>query len=109
MSAAAALTLDGDRVAEARLAFGGVAMKPWRSAEAEAALQGQPATVESFRRAAEAALAGAKPSGDNAYKIELARRIAVRALTLARAGTPERVPARPASPFSSPLGAAAHA
>ena len=44
-----------------------------------------------FRRAAEAALADAKPSGDNAFKIELARRIVVRALTLAAAGTPQRV------------------
>ena len=66
-------------------------------------------TVETFRRAAEAAMADAKPSGDNMYKIELARRIAVRAFTLALAGTPERVPALPASPFSSPLGVAAHA
>ncbi len=109
VSAAAALRMDGDRIAEARLAFGGVALKPWRSAEAEAALKGQPATVETFRRAAEAAMADAKPSGDNSYKIELARRIAVRAFTLALAGTPERVPALPASPFSSPLGVAAHA
>jgi xanthine dehydrogenase YagS FAD-binding subunit len=109
VSAAAALRLDGDRIADARLAFGGVALKPWRSAEAEAALKGQPATVETFRRAAEAAMADAKPSGDNMYKIELARRIAVRAFTLALAGTPERVPALPASPFSSPLGVAAHA
>ena len=58
-----------------------------------------------FRRAAEAALADAKPSGDNAFKIELARRIVVRALTLAAAGTPERIPALPASPFSSVPGA----
>ena len=49
-----------------------------------------------FRRAAEAALAEAKPSGDNGFKIELARRIVVRALTLAAAGTPERIPALPA-------------
>ena len=109
VSAAAALRLDGDRIADARLAFGGVALKPWRSPEAEAAMKGQPATVETFRRAAEAAMADAKPSGDNTYKIELARRIAVRALTLALSGTPERVPALPASPFSSPLGVAAHA
>ncbi len=109
VSAAAALRLDGGRIAEARLAFGGVALKPWRSREAESALAGQPATAETFRRAAEAALADARPSGDNGYKIELARRIAVRAFTLALAGTPDRVPALPASPFSSPLGVAAHA
>jgi xanthine dehydrogenase YagS FAD-binding subunit len=53
-----------------------------------------------FQRAAAAALAEARPSGDNAFKIELARRIIVRALSLAAAGTPARMPALPASPFS---------
>jgi xanthine dehydrogenase YagS FAD-binding subunit len=47
------------------------------------------------------ALAEARPSGDNAFKIELARRIVTRALTLAAAGTPARMPALPASPFAS--------
>ncbi|MEA2908826.1 MAG: xanthine dehydrogenase YagS FAD-binding subunit, partial [Bradyrhizobium sp.] len=42
-----------------------------------------------------------KPSGDNLFKIELAQRIIVRALTLAAAGTPQRIAALPASPFSS--------
>ena len=51
------------------------------------------------------ALTDAKPSGDNAFKIELARRIVVRALTLAAAGTPARIPALPASPFASTSGA----
>ena len=41
----------------------------------------------------------------HAAKIELAQRILVRALTLAAAGTPQRVPALPASPFSSKAGA----
>ncbi len=62
-----------------------------------------------FRRAAEAALADAKSSGDNAFKIELARRIVTRALTLAAAGTPERVPALPASPFALVPGVLADA
>jgi xanthine dehydrogenase YagS FAD-binding subunit len=52
-----------------------------------------------------AALVDAKPSGDNQFKIELAQRILVRALTLAAAGTPERIPALPASPFASVPGA----
>ncbi len=108
VSAAAMLRIEGDRVAAARLAFGGVAMKPWRSREAEAVLAGRPATPESFRQAADAAMADAEPSGDNGYKIELARRTVVRALTLALAGTPPRVPALPASPFSSGLGVVAH-
>ena len=108
VSAVAALRIEDNRIAEARLAFGGVALKPWRSKEAEAALVGTAAEPAAFRRAAEIALADAKPSGDNAYKIELARRIAVRALTLALSGTPDRVAALPASPFASSPGAAAH-
>jgi xanthine dehydrogenase YagS FAD-binding subunit len=51
------------------------------------------------------ALAEARPSGDNAFKIELARRIVVRALTLALEGTPEVMPPLPASPFSIIAGA----
>ncbi|MCC8976832.1 xanthine dehydrogenase family protein subunit M, partial [Bradyrhizobium sp. Cham227] len=58
-----------------------------------------------YREAARAALADARPSGDNAFKIELAQRIVVRALTLAAAGTPDRIPALPGSPFSSVAGA----
>ena len=109
VSAAAALRLDGERIAEARLALGGVALKPWRARAAEAALAGARPEADAFRRAAEVALADAKPSGDNGFKIELARRIIVRALTLASAGTPERVPALPASPFAPTSGAAPHA
>lgn len=108
VSAAAALRMTGDTITEARLALGGVAMKPWRAREAEAILAGARADVSLFHRAAEAALAGAKPSGDNAFKIELAKRIVVRALTLAAAGTPARLPALPASPFAATSGVAAH-
>ena len=79
--------------------------KPWRARAAEEILAGASPDAAAFRRAAEAALADAKPSGDNAFKIELAQRIIVRALTLAAAGTPERIPALPASPFSSVPGA----
>jgi xanthine dehydrogenase YagS FAD-binding subunit len=100
VSAAACLHIEDGIIAEARLALGGVAPKPWRARAAEAALAGLPPNSECFRRAAEAALAGARPSGDNAFKIELARRIVVRALALAAAGTPERIPALPASPFA---------
>src|ERR1700730_16592972 len=98
VSAAAALRVEDDTIAEARLALGGVAMKPWRAREAELILAGARAGAALFRRAAEAALAEAKPSGDNGFKIELARRIVVRALALAAAGTPERVPALPHPP-----------
>jgi xanthine dehydrogenase YagS FAD-binding subunit len=109
VSAAAALRLDGDTIAQARLALGGVAMKPWRAREAELILTGARADAALFRRAAEAALAQAKPSGDNGFKIELARRIIVRTLTLAAAGTPARVPALPASPFAPVSGDIVHA
>ena len=109
VSAAAALRVEGDRIADARVALGGVAAKPWRAREAEAILAGARVDSALFHRAAEAALADAKPSGDNAFKIELARRIVVRALALAAAGTPERMPALPASPFASVSGDVSHA
>lgn len=106
VSAAASLRLDGGRIGEARIALGGVALKPWRARAAETALAGAEASERTFAEAADAALAEARPSGDNAFKIELARRLIVRALTLAAAGTPERLPALPASAFS---GDALHA
>jgi xanthine dehydrogenase YagS FAD-binding subunit len=76
--------------------MGGVALKPWRAREAERSLNGARPDTALFRRAAQAALAEAKPAGDNAFKIELARRVVVRALLLATAGTPECMPALPA-------------
>jgi xanthine dehydrogenase YagS FAD-binding subunit len=109
VSAAAALRFEDDTIAEARLALGGVAMKPWRAREAELILAGARADAPLFHRAAHVALAEAKPSGDNGFKIELARRIVVRALALAAAGTPERAPALPASPFASASGDVLHA
>ncbi|GAA3966032.1 xanthine dehydrogenase family protein subunit M [Hymenobacter antarcticus] len=80
VSVAAALELDGTLIKDARLALGGVAHKPWRDKEAEALLIGQPATAETFGRAAAKVLAGAKGHGANTFKIELARRAIVRAL-----------------------------
>jgi xanthine dehydrogenase YagS FAD-binding subunit len=79
-SAAVALDLDRDTIRAARVALGGVATKPWRSPEAEAALIGKPASKETFRAAADAAFASAKPRRDNAFKIELGKRTLVRAL-----------------------------
>jgi xanthine dehydrogenase YagS FAD-binding subunit len=109
VSAAAALRVENEMIAQARVALGGVAMKPWRARAAEAILSGARPGAALFRRAAEAALAEAKPSGDNGFKIELARRIVARALTLALAGTPARVPALPASPFAAISGDVIHA
>jgi xanthine dehydrogenase YagS FAD-binding subunit len=104
ISAAAALRLETDMIADARLALGGVALKPWRAREAEKVLIGARPDASLFHRAAQIALADAKPSGDNGFKIELARRVAVRTLTLAAAGTPERMPALPGSPFADVSG-----
>ena len=84
------MRIEAGKIRDARLALGGVAAKPWRARAAEKILAGRAPDATAFRRAAEAALADAKPSGDNAFKIELAQRILVRALTLAAAGTPER-------------------
>jgi xanthine dehydrogenase YagS FAD-binding subunit len=109
VSAAAGLRIEGGAIVEARIALGGVALKPWRARAAEALLTDARPDDAAFRRAAEAALADAKPSGDNQFKIELARRIVTRALALAAAGTPERVPALPASPFAPVHGAPHHA
>jgi xanthine dehydrogenase YagS FAD-binding subunit len=80
VAVAAALELDGGTVRQARVVLGGVAHKPWRSREAEAALAGKPASEESFRQAAEAALQDAKPLAHNTYKVELGKRAIVRAL-----------------------------
>lgn len=107
VSAAVGLRLDGGRIAEARLALGGVALKPWRAREAESLLAGRAPDDSAFQAAADAALAGARPSGDNAFKIELARRLVVRALSRAASGTPERLPALPGSAFA-PASEAAH-
>ncbi len=80
VAVAAALEMDGNRIRQSRVVMGSVAHKPWRSQEAEAALSGRPASEENFRKAAEAALAGAKPLAHNAYKVELGKRAVVRAL-----------------------------
>jgi xanthine dehydrogenase YagS FAD-binding subunit len=105
VSAAAGLRIEQGTIQDGRLALGGVAAKPWRARAAEEMLAGSRPGPDAFRRAAKAALADAKPSGDNQFKIELAQRILVRALTLAAAGTPRRIAALPASPFSSVPGA----
>ncbi|RSK47215.1 FAD binding domain-containing protein [Hymenobacter rigui] len=87
VSVAAALELDGNTITDARLALGGVAHKPWRDQAAEDLLKGQPATVETFARAAAKVLEGAQGHGSNDFKVELARRAIVRALKQAAEGT----------------------
>lgn len=87
VSVAAALELDeGGQIRQARIALGGVAHKPWRRADVEASLVGQPATVEHFATAAELLVKDAQPLAHNAFKVELARRAVVRALSTAAEG-----------------------
>jgi xanthine dehydrogenase YagS FAD-binding subunit len=89
VSIAAALELDGGIIREARLALGGVAHKPWRDPSAEATLRGEPANEVAFARAADLYLRGAKGYAHNAFKVDLARRGIIRALTQAARGTPQ--------------------
>jgi xanthine dehydrogenase YagS FAD-binding subunit len=79
-SSAVVIQVNGGQIARARVAFGGVGTKPWRSHEAEKALEGQTASAEVFNKAAEAAMAAAKPLKYNGFKIELAKRALVRTL-----------------------------
>ena len=74
VSVAAALELDGDTIADARVALGGVAPKPWRAGRAEDALRGRPATEATFLQAADVELAHARPLAGNAFKVDLTRR-----------------------------------
>ena len=83
-SVVVALDLEGDVVRQARIALGGVAAKPWRSAEAEAVLRGKALTESVARSAAEAAFAEARGEGDRAFKPELGRQTVVRALMQCR-------------------------
>jgi xanthine dehydrogenase YagS FAD-binding subunit len=89
VSVAAALELEGGLIKEARLALGGVAHKPWRDPAAEVALRGEAANRTSFARAADVLLRDARGYAHNSFKIELARRGIVRALTQAAQGTPQ--------------------
>ncbi len=82
-SAAVALDVKDGLIAAARVALGGVASKPWRSAEAEKALVGVKPGEDAYAAAAEAALQGAKAQKHNAFKIELSKRVIVRALMTA--------------------------
>ncbi|MFI0818438.1 FAD binding domain-containing protein [Streptomyces sp. NPDC021098] len=81
VSVAAALDVaDGGTVRDVRIAFGGVAHKPWRAWKAEESLCGAPATWDSFRDAAAAELAQADPLPGNAFKVALARNTLVATL-----------------------------
>jgi xanthine dehydrogenase YagS FAD-binding subunit len=81
-SAAIVMKVEGGKIRYARVGMGGVGTKPWRSMEAEKALMGASADRASFVRAADAALRDAKPQSENGFKVELAKRCLVRAMTM---------------------------
>lgn len=89
VSVAVGMEMDGNTIREARFALGGVAHKPWRDRSAEAALNGRTASPDTFNRAADLLLRDARGFEHNAFKIDLARRTIVRALTQAAQGTPQ--------------------
>jgi len=74
-SIAAALDVVDGTVRDVRIAWGGVAPRPWRATEAERVLRGGPATEAAFRAAADAELAAARPLPDNAFKVPLVRNL----------------------------------
>ncbi|MGP3699654.1 FAD binding domain-containing protein [Rhodobacter sp. NSM] len=74
VSIAAIVRMEGGRIGEARLAFGGLAPKPWRAAELEDLLKGQSPSENLFDRAADLLLQCATTAGENDFKIPLARR-----------------------------------
>lgn len=86
VSVASALRIEGGRIADARIALGGVATVPWRASAAEEALVGNEPGDAVFRAAAERALDGARAREHNAFKIELAKRAIVRALRTTAGG-----------------------
>ena len=79
-SAAVIVKIENNRLTHIRVALGGVGTKPWRSREAEQALEGATLTESSFRSAAEAALKDARAQSQNGFKIELAKRCLIHAL-----------------------------
>lgn len=81
VSVAAAIAVSEGIVTDVRLAWGGVGTKPWRARRAEAALIGGPADHDAFRQAAAAELEAAVVREQNAFKVELAQRATVRALS----------------------------
>jgi xanthine dehydrogenase YagS FAD-binding subunit len=85
VSAAVAIEVEDGIIKSARLGLGGVATKPWRSQEAENALTGKRVGRDTYKFAGEAAVKGAKTYEHNAFKVELAKRVIVRALEKAEA------------------------
>ena len=81
-SVAIVIKVNGSKIEHVRVALGGVGTVPWRSYEAERELRGETANIATFHRAAQAALKDAQPASENGFKVELAKRCIVRALTV---------------------------
>jgi xanthine dehydrogenase YagS FAD-binding subunit len=80
VSAAVALQVERGVIRTARLAAGGVGTKPWRLAACEAALAGAPLGQAAFREAAALSADGARPLAGNGFKVDLLKRLVLRAL-----------------------------
>jgi xanthine dehydrogenase YagS FAD-binding subunit len=89
ISVAAAVEVHDGKMLDVRVALGGVAHKPWRDELVEADFTGEPPSRETFGALADRLLANAKGQGENDFKIPLARRAIVRALSQAAAGKPQ--------------------
>ena len=89
VSVAVGLELDSGTIRKARFALGGVAHKPWRNTGAEAALRGRTANEATFAQVADLVVRDARGFGRNTFKIDLARRAIIRALSQAARGTPQ--------------------
>jgi xanthine dehydrogenase YagS FAD-binding subunit len=84
VSVAAAVAVDGKQIRSVRLAMGGVAHKPWRLTAAESALPGVPLDdVATLSAAIAQSFVDARPLALNGFKVELAKRAALRALQVA--------------------------
>jgi xanthine dehydrogenase YagS FAD-binding subunit len=82
-SAAVAIDVSGGVIRSARIAAGGVGTKPWRMRASEGALVGERPGPKAWTRAADLAIAGARPLSGNAYKVRLLRQTIIRALDMA--------------------------
>ncbi|MBC7417593.1 MAG: xanthine dehydrogenase family protein subunit M [Pedobacter sp.] len=85
ISVAAALQVDNGIISNVRLAMGGVAHKPWRLTASESYLKGKQATIANFEEAAKLAMKDAKGFGENDFKLKMAPKTIIEALTLAKA------------------------
>lgn len=79
-SVAAIVEMNGEAIASAALAFGGLAHKPWRDADMEALLVGQKPSADLFGKAADKLLSEAQGYGSNDFKIPLTRRVLISVL-----------------------------